>query len=92
MGSDRCAGVGRRHGAGRDVNDGDGRPAARDNFVVPALGDNYGPYVPVTTPEEAWPITGLADYTLDTSIRIGLRELEREMANYPDQPLLIFGY
>ena len=60
--------------------------------MVPALGDNYGPYVPVTTPEEAWPITGLADYTLDTSIRIGLRELEREMANYPDQPLLIFGY
>ena len=60
--------------------------------MVPALGDNYGPYVPVTTPEEAWPITGLADYPLDTSIRIGLRELEREMANYPDQPLLIFGY
>ena len=59
---------------------------AKNNLVVPGLGDNYGPYVPVTTPEEAWPITGLADYTLDTSIRIGLRELEREMANYPDQP------
>ena len=59
---------------------------AKNNLVVPGLGDKYGPYVPVTTPEEAWPITGLADYTLDTSIRIGIRELEREMANYPDQP------
>jgi PE-PPE domain len=65
---------------------------AKDQYVVPALGDNYGPYVPVTTPEEGWPITGLFDYTFGTSVKLGLQDLEAEMANYPNEPLLIFGF
>lgn len=65
---------------------------AENQYVVPALGTSYGKYVPVTTPEQAWPITGIFDYTFGRSVQIGVQDLEDEMANYPNQPLLIFGY
>lgn len=67
---------------------------AENQFVVPALGDHFDPYLPVTTPEQAWPITGLFDYTFGRSVAIGVGDLETAMDGngFPNEPLLIFGY
>jgi hypothetical protein len=66
---------------------------AKNNFIVPALGGGFEP-VAVTTPEQAWPITGLFDYPFGTSIRIGQRDFEnaKDAHGFPDAPLLVFGY
>jgi PE-PPE domain len=66
---------------------------AMNQFVQPTRPDRYNPIVAVTTPEEAWPITGLLDYTFGESVRIGLQDLTDAIAAAPEnQPVLVFGY
>lgn len=66
---------------------------ARDHFIVPTHpGQSIGPYVPVTTPEQAWPVTGLFDYPFGTSVRIGEQNLQSAMAQYGGDGLVIFGH
>lgn len=52
----------------------------------------YATPYPLTTPEQAWPITGLFDHTFGRSVEIGLADLEDEIDDLPDQPIVIFGY
>ncbi|MCZ8377975.1 PE-PPE domain-containing protein [Mycobacterium sp. CPCC 205372] len=67
-----------------------------NQYVRPALGPGYAYPIGVTTPEQAWPITGLFDLTFGASVRKGLGDLEDAIADQregdPDKPLLIFGY
>lgn len=66
---------------------------ARDHFIVPTHpGQPIGPYIPVTTPEQAWPVTGLLDYPFGTSVRIGEQNLQAAMAQYGGDGLVIFGH
>jgi PE-PPE domain len=75
---------------------------AMNQFIQPTRPDTYHPVVPITTPEEAWPVTGLFDDTFSRSLRIGLHDLETTIAECqvssescparPGQPILIFGY
>lgn len=66
---------------------------AENQFVVPTHPDqNIGPYLPITTPEQAWPVTGLFDYPFGTSVRIGQQNLEDAMALYGNDNLVIFGH
>jgi hypothetical protein len=66
---------------------------AENHFIVPTHpGEDIGPYVPVTTPEQAWPVTGLFDYPFGTSVRIGVNDLERAMAKFGNDDLIIFGH
>lgn len=67
-----------------------------NQYVRPALGPGYAYPIGVTTPEQAWPITGLFDLTFGASVRKGLGDLEDAIADQregdPAKPLLIFGY
>lgn len=68
-----------------------------NQFVAPALGnqiDFQWPPVPATTPEQAWPITGLFDHTFGRSVQIGVGDLETALYPYLDaeDPVLVFGY
>jgi hypothetical protein len=67
----------------------------QNQYVTPALGTEFDfPPKPVTTPEQAWPITGLFDHTFGTSVRIGVGDLEGALnpaLNNPDG-VLVFGY
>jgi PE-PPE domain len=67
-----------------------------NQYVRPALGPEYAYPIGVTTPEQAWPITGLFDLTFGASVRKGLGDLEAAIAGQraqdPDKPLLVFGY
>lgn len=64
---------------------------AMDNFTQPTTPGPFGTPIGITTPEQAWPITGLFDYTFGTSVRIGLGDLEKQMA-VTQGPIVIFGY
>jgi hypothetical protein len=67
-----------------------------NQYVRPALGPGYAYPIGVTTPEQAWPITGLFDLTFGASVREGVGDLEAAIAGQrkgdPGKPLLIFGY
>lgn len=74
---------------------------AMDNYITPThvcdpAPCNYATPYPLTTPEQAWPITGLFDYTFGRSVAIGLADLEGEIdalrTDNVDQPIVIFGY
>jgi PE-PPE domain len=39
-----------------------------------------------------WKLTGLFDLTLNQSIQAGVADLERAMAEHPNDRLVIFGY
>jgi hypothetical protein len=66
---------------------------AKDQFIVPTHpGQSIGPYHAITTPEQAWPVTGLHDYPFGTSVRIGQQDLEAAMALYGNDNLVIFGH
>jgi hypothetical protein len=66
---------------------------AKDQFIVPTHpGQAIGPYYAITTPEQAWPVTGLFDYPFGTSVRIGQQDLEAAMALYGNDNLIIFGH
>lgn len=74
---------------------------AMNQYLVPTHVCDPGPCTyatpyPLTTPEQAWPITGLFDHTFGRSVQIGLGDLETEIASVrsadPDQPIVIFGY
>ena len=51
--------------------------------------------VPLTTPAEFWPITGLGDLTFDESVATGLQllttELEAQIAAAATEPVVFFG-
>ncbi len=66
---------------------------ARYHFIVPTHPSvNFDAFVPVTTPEEAWPVTGLRDLPFGESVAIGLSDLENAMATYGNDNLVIFGH
>jgi hypothetical protein len=67
----------------------------QNQYVTPALGTDFDfPPQPVTTPEQAWPITGLFDHTFGTSVRLGVGDLEGALDPALSNPhgVLVFGY
>ena len=66
---------------------------AKNHFILPTHpGEDIGPYVAVTTPEEAWPVTGLFDLPFGRSVAIGLGDLQQAMAEHGNDNLVIFGH
>jgi hypothetical protein len=66
---------------------------AKNQFIVPTHPfDAFDQFVPVTTPEQAWPVTGLFDLPFGTSVRIGLADLQAAMAEHGNDDLVIFGH
>ncbi|WP_242639379.1 PE-PPE domain-containing protein [Mycolicibacterium sp. S2-37] len=66
---------------------------AKNQFIVPTHpGRDIDRYIAVTTPEQAWPVTGFGDYPFGTSVRIGVSDLEAAMATYGSDDLIIFGH
>jgi hypothetical protein len=66
---------------------------AKNQFILPTHpGQVINPFVAVTTPEEAWPVTGLFDLPFGTSVQLGLGDLEAAMAAHGNDNLVIFGH
>ena len=66
---------------------------ARYHFIVPTHpGVAFAAFVPVTTPEQAWPVTGFHDLPFGESVAIGLSDLEQAMAEHDNDNLVIFGH
>jgi hypothetical protein len=70
------------------------------NYIEPLLGFGYTG-VPLTTPEQVWPLSGLTALTYNDSTRIGYQLLAakyREIVKQntvdgaPNTPMLVFGY
>ena len=67
------------------------------NFIGPTTNCKAGncTLIPLVTPEEFWPITGLDDLTLDQSIAVGVQllttELEAQIAAAATEPVVFFG-
>ena len=67
------------------------------NFIGPTTNCKTGncTLIPLVTPEEFWPITGLDDLTLDQSIAVGVQlltsELEAQIAAAATEPVVFFG-
>ena len=67
------------------------------NFIGPTTNCTIGncTLVPLTTPAEFWPITGLDDLPFDQSITTGLQlltaELEAQIAAAATEPVVFFG-
>ncbi|MCX6483644.1 MAG: PE-PPE domain-containing protein [Mycobacterium sp.] len=67
------------------------------NFIGPTTNCTIGncTLVPLTTPAEFWPITGLDDLTIDQSIAVGLQllnaELGKQIATAATEPTVFFG-
>jgi hypothetical protein len=67
------------------------------NFLGPTTNCKAGncTLIPLVTPEEFWPITGLDDLTLDQSIAVGVQllttELEAQIAAAATEPVVFFG-
>jgi hypothetical protein len=67
------------------------------NFIGPTTNCKIGncTLVPLTTPAEFWPITGLDDLPFDQSITTGLQlltaELEAQIAAAATEPVVFFG-
>jgi PE-PPE domain len=68
---------------------------SRDVDKPPQTPDYNAP-IALDTPEQAWPISGLSSYTFDTSIRVGLHDLQAQIAQTDidsgDQPIIVFGF
>jgi len=71
-----------------------------DEFIKPTIGGSFSG-VPLKTPEQFWPFTGLASLTLEASIRIGWEILDSSLKaviaqnvqnGAPLDPLAVFGY
>lgn len=65
--------------------------AAISDYIVPALGGTYDA-VATYTPEEGLGTLPGETMTIQESARAGVAFLEAEMANYPNQPVVVFGY
>jgi len=66
---------------------------AKNHFILPTHpGEDIDPFLAVTTPEEAWPVTGLFDLPFGRSVAIGLGDLEHAMAEHGNDNLVIFGH
>ena len=76
---------------------------AMNNFVGPSRSADYPPQVPdyntpipLDTPEQAWPITGMFDYTFGRSVQIGWADLREQIAETTEatdgEPIIVFGY
>ena len=67
------------------------------NFIGPTTNCSIGSctLIPLTTPAEFWPITGLDDLPFDQSITTGLQlltaELEAQIAAAATEPVVFFG-
>lgn len=67
------------------------------NYITPTMGGGYTA-VPVTTPEEFGPFTGLHDLTFDASVRQGTSVVDAaliaalERSGDSDGPTVVFGY
>ena len=65
---------------------------AKNQFIVPThLGVTFKKFVAVTTPEQAWPVTGLFDLPFGQSVANGLGDLQAAMAKHGNDNLVIFG-
>lgn len=71
-----------------------------DKFIKPTIGGSFSG-VPLKTPEQFWPFTGLASLTLEASIRIGWEILDSSLKaliaqnarnGAPLDPLAVLGY
>jgi PE-PPE domain len=76
---------------------------AMNDFILPSRdADNppptpdYNTPVPLDTPEQAWPITGLFDLVFGRSVQIGWDDLQDQIAETTvagdGQPIIVFGY
>ena len=65
---------------------------AMNNFIRPTHPTRTITPIPVDTPEQAWPVTGLFDLPFGTSVAIGQQDLEDAMAKAGDDNLIIFGH
>jgi hypothetical protein len=76
---------------------------AMDQYIKPSRSVDYPPETPdynapiaLDTPEQAWPISGLSTYTFGASIRVGLHDLEGQIAqteiDSSGQPIIVFGF
>jgi hypothetical protein len=66
---------------------------AKNHFILPTHpGEDINPFVAVTTPEQAWPVTGLFDLPFGRSVAIGLDDLQSAMGDYGNDNLVIFGH
>ena len=65
---------------------------AKNQFILPTHpGAAIGKYVAVTTPEEAWPVTGLFDLPFGQSVANGLGDLQQRWPKHGNDNLVIFG-
>lgn len=73
---------------------------AVEEFIRPTLGGQYSE-VPVETPEEFWPFSGINDVLIDNSISEGADLLDvavtdavarHAQSGDPDAPIVVFGY
>jgi len=71
-----------------------------EEFIKPTIGGSFSG-VPLKTPEQFWPFTGLTSLTLEASIRIGWEILDSSLKaviaqnaqnGAPLDPLAVFGY
>ncbi|CAN5441724.1 hypothetical protein BH11ACT7_BH11ACT7_39490 [soil metagenome] len=76
---------------------------AMNDFILPSRDDqnppptpDYNTAIPLDTPEQAWPITGLFDLVFGQSVQIGWDDLQAEIAETTHatggQPIIVFGY
>jgi PE-PPE domain len=76
---------------------------AINQYIKPSRDADHPPQTPdynapiaLDTPEQAWPISGLSSYTFDASIRVGLRDLQKQIAKTAvdsgGQPIIVFGF
>jgi len=68
-----------------------------ENFVGPTTNCKTGncTFIPLVTPQELWPFTGLDDLTFDQSIAVGVQlltaELEKQIAALRPDPTVFLG-
>lgn len=68
------------------------------NFIVPALGGTADSYqqVPIYTPEQVWPFSGLTSDTINRSFIEGTADLDAAIAAQsaanPGEPIVVYGF
>jgi PE-PPE domain len=66
---------------------------AKNHFILPTHpAEVIDPFVAVTTPEQAWPVTGLSDLPFGRSVAIGLSDLQAAMIDHGNDNLVVFGH
>lgn len=76
---------------------------AMNQYIEPSRSADHPPETPgyngpiaLDTPEQAWPISGLYSYTFGSSVRIGVHDLEGQIAqteiDSSGQPIIVFGF